>query len=223
MRVGAASDDSSAGSRSEHCPVLKQENVPRFSTPPRRPPQTDAFWHHPCGAFAGAQLLRYDIRQPSARCQPRSIHRLPDQDAFVALAPSHRNHAMVCPEALQAASCLLAASSLDCVLLLDLRRPSQALLKWPHGDMLCSAQLQQGLPMHGQPVKMQPVKTRMLLDTQGALLLLSGLPTAAPAMMHHVRLCLLSSSELSLLRCGPPRAQDQYAVAQAAVVSRHSC
>ena len=136
---------------------------------------------------AGAQLLRYDIRQPGARCQPRAIHRLPEQDTFVALAPSCRNHAMAHPEARQAASCLLAASSLDCVLLLDLRRPSQALLKWPHGDMLRSAPLHPGLPMYGQPVKIHTP-----LATQAVLLLLSGLPIRAPASCT---LCASVSSE----------------------------
>ena len=138
------------------------------------------------GGCAGAQLLRYDIRQPGARCQPRAIHRLPEQDTFVALAPS-RSHAMACPEAQQAASCLLAASSLDCVLLLDLRRPSQALLKWPHGDLLRSAPLHPGLPMYGQSVKIH-----MPLATQAVLLLLSGLPIVAPASCT---LCASVSSE----------------------------
>ena len=136
---------------------------------------------------AGAQLLRYDIRQSGARCQPRVIHRLPDQDAFVALAPSCRKHAMACPEAQQTASCLLAASSLDCVLLLDLRRPSQALLKWPHGDMLRSAPRHPGLPMYGQPVKIHTP-----LATQAVLLLLSGLPIVALASCT---LCASVSSE----------------------------
>ena len=156
------------------------------------------------GGCAGAQLLRYDIRQPGARCQPRVIHRLPDQDAFVALAPCLRDHAMACPEAQQAASCLLAASSLDCMLLLDLRRPSQALLKWPHGDALplCPGSILLGLPMCGWPVQL-----RMLPDTQAVLLLLSGLPTIAPATSQHVCLHLLSSSGLRLLRCESPRAE----------------
>lgn len=78
-------------------------------------------WH------AGAELLRYDIRKPGAACTPRPVHRLPEGDAFVALARL-RHHA----------SCsrhLLAATTLDCVLLLDLRKPGQALLKWPHGTL----------------------------------------------------------------------------------------
>ena len=83
--------------------------------------------HHPCLYPAGAQLLRYDIREPGLRCTPRPIHILPEGDAFVALAPM-----CSATSALQDRR-LLAASTLQSVLLLDLRRPHQALLKWPHG------------------------------------------------------------------------------------------
>ena len=154
--MGAAPHDSPAGSRSERCPLLSSEAGPlraasackyytRDSTaalvvirspPVLLPGRHDKLNSLQCdvhGDRAGAQLLRYDIRRPGARCRPRAIHRLPDQDAFVALAPS-RARAPACPEAQPAASCLLAAATLDYVLLLDLRRPSQALLKWPHGD-----------------------------------------------------------------------------------------
>ena len=81
---------------------------------------------------AGAQLLRFDIRKPGSSCVPRPVHTLPEGDAFVALAPmrcatSARHDGQ--PEH------LLAAATLRCIMLLDLRRPQQALLKWPHGDL----------------------------------------------------------------------------------------
>ena len=76
---------------------------------------------------AGTQLLRYDIRKPGVRCTARPVHTLPEGDAFVALA-------LMCSatSALQDRR-LLAACTLQSILLLDLRRPQQALLKWPHG------------------------------------------------------------------------------------------
>ena len=86
---------------------------------------------------AGANLLRYTLRRPSqAASAPRVLHRLAKDDAFVALA---------CPAGPESCSAysgsglcatapnLLAASTLREVLLLDLRRPGRALLKWAHG------------------------------------------------------------------------------------------
>ena len=79
---------------------------------------------------AGAQLLRFDIRKPGIICVPRVIHSLPEGDAFVALAPLHQRSSAA---QAQQGQHLLAASTLDCIMLMDLRRPGQALLKWPHG------------------------------------------------------------------------------------------
>jgi hypothetical protein len=79
---------------------------------------------------SGAQLLRFDIRKPGIVCVPRAIHSLPEGDAFVALGPLQQDS--LAAQA-QLGQQLLAASTLDCVMLMDLCRPGQALLKWPHG------------------------------------------------------------------------------------------
>ncbi len=82
------------------------------------------------GVFPGEQLLQYQIRGRGPAGPPRRLHRLEEGDAFVAISGANspsgsgdagQNH-------------LLAASTLREVLLMDLRRPGQALLRWQHGE-----------------------------------------------------------------------------------------
>lgn len=55
------------------------------------------------------------------------MHILDEGDAFVALAAPQQEH--------NAEQChLMAASTLKEVVLLDLRRPNQALMRWNHGE-----------------------------------------------------------------------------------------
>ena len=88
-----------------------------------------------CGA--GATLQRYDLRRPGTSALPRTLHVLSDGDAFVALAapgagaPGARLGSR--GDAPAGFRHLLAATTLREVLLLDLRLPDQALLKWAHG------------------------------------------------------------------------------------------
>ena len=78
----------------------------------------------------GQRLLRYDISMPGAAAIPRTLHTLAHGNAFVALAaPDGGLGGHVSPDQAH----LLAASTLKEVLLLDLRRPGQALLRWNHG------------------------------------------------------------------------------------------
>ena len=92
----------------------------------------------PWCAKSGDVLLRYDLRRPGAACTPpRTLHTLQEGDAFMALAAASdpagaAESGFVCGLGI---AHLLAASTLKEVLLLDLRRPQQALLKWAHGAL----------------------------------------------------------------------------------------
>ena len=98
-----------------------------------------------CGSTLGAQVLQlragatlqcYHLRRPGqAASAPRVLHRLAPDDAFVALACPVSGGGSAAYTGGQSSSFphLLAASTLREVLLLDLRRPGRALLKWAHG------------------------------------------------------------------------------------------
>ncbi len=77
----------------------------------------------------GQQLLQYDIK-PEGPPTPRTLHTLAPDDAFVALARPARAPAGAGSPGV---AHLVAASTLKEVLLMDLRRPGQALLRWHHG------------------------------------------------------------------------------------------
>lgn len=104
---------------------------------------TRILWEHTLELWccAGATLLRYDLRRPGAAAAPRKLHVLSDGDAFVALAAPGAGAQGARSGGGRGASPagfrnLLAAATLREVLLLDLRRPDQALLKWAHGAAL---------------------------------------------------------------------------------------
>ncbi|BDA46797.1 hypothetical protein COCOBI_09-2500 [Coccomyxa sp. Obi] len=122
-----------AGVSGSGFPLLQAKQVVGpVQTPPRHGRLMCEWAAHPTSLLValGQQLLQYDISMPEGTPTPRTLHTLADGDAFVALARPDRalagpgNHGV---------AHLLAASTLKEVLLMDLRRPGQALLRWHHG------------------------------------------------------------------------------------------